>query len=218
VTLHVLVVTDHPLAGAALASCLSEDRHVISGFADGRRPCAVHVRDAAPEVVLVDEMEATALALARIRELRTAAPEAKIVLLTSNMDPVALRDAAAAGTDAAIRKSLAPESLSTLLRDVVAGNVFHAFLRPPAPALERAKPAGLTRRELQILRLVAAGRSNGQVGAQLWVTEQTVKFHLSNVYRKLGVANRTQASRHAHLHGLLDPETGPVPARESEAA
>jgi DNA-binding CsgD family transcriptional regulator len=62
---------------------------------------------------------------------------------------------------------------------------------------------GLTRRELEILRLVAEGHSNAQVARMLWVTEQTVKFHLSNIYRKLDVANRTEASRWAQRNGLL---------------
>jgi DNA-binding CsgD family transcriptional regulator len=61
----------------------------------------------------------------------------------------------------------------------------------------------LTNRELEILRLVAEGHSNAQLARMLWVTEQTVKFHLSNVYRKLNVANRTEAARWAQLHGLL---------------
>ena len=67
----------------------------------------------------------------------------------------------------------------------------------------------LTERELEILRLVAAGAPNSRIAAQLWITEQTVKFHLSNVYRKLGVANRTEASHHAYVHGLLDTRRYP---------
>jgi DNA-binding CsgD family transcriptional regulator len=64
---------------------------------------------------------------------------------------------------------------------------------------------GLTRRELEILRLVSEGHSNAELARQLWVTEQTIKFHLSNIYRKLDVANRTEASRWAQLNGLLQP-------------
>ena len=72
----------------------------------------------------------------------------------------------------------------------------------------------LTRREREILQLAAAGRSNAELARRLWVTEQTVKFHLSNVYRKLNVSNRTEASRWAQLHGLLDapPATSDVEA------
>ena len=61
----------------------------------------------------------------------------------------------------------------------------------------------MTRRELEILRFVADGMRNARIGRELWVTEQTVKFHLSNVYRKLGVSNRTEASRFAHVNGLV---------------
>ena len=71
----------------------------------------------------------------------------------------------------------------------------------------------LTRRELEILRLVAEGHSNSQLAQLLWVTEQTVKFHLSNIYRKLDVSNRTEASRWAQLNGLL-----PSPARAGAEA
>ena len=76
---------------------------------------------------------------------------------------------------------------------------------PPTHAQTESAARELTRRELEILRLVAEGHSNGQLAKMLWVTEQTVKFHLSNIYRKLEVANRTEASRWAHHNGLLTP-------------
>ena len=68
---------------------------------------------------------------------------------------------------------------------------------------------GLTQRELELLRLVASGATNNRLAGQLFVTEQTVKFHLSNIYRKLGVANRTQASRFAYSHGLVPTAVAP---------
>ena len=71
-----------------------------------------------------------------------------------------------------------------------------------------ADDAGLTPREREILRLVAEGGTNVEVARKLWVTEQTVKFHLSNVYRKLNVSNRTEAGRWAHAHGLLGERRG----------
>ena len=67
-----------------------------------------------------------------------------------------------------------------------------------------AKDAGLSERELEILKALARGLSNKQIAKEGWVTEQTVKFHLSNIYRKLGVANRTEATRFAYQHGLVD--------------
>ena len=93
-----------------------------------------------------------------------------------------------------------PTTLGLLVREIWAGSVHHAF--PARQASAGYADAGhdkLTPRELEILRLVASGASNGLIARQLWVTEQTVKFHLSNVYRKLGVANRTEASHYAHI-------------------
>ena len=68
---------------------------------------------------------------------------------------------------------------------------------------EAEKEARLTRRESEILGLVADGKPNGEIAGDLGITEQTVKYHVSNIYRKLGVANRTEASRWAQLRGLL---------------
>jgi DNA-binding CsgD family transcriptional regulator len=82
---------------------------------------------------------------------------------------------------------------------------------PPEPGRvtrrRRRGPGGLTRRELEVLRLVSRGATNRSVAATLWVTDQTVKFHLSNVYRKLGVRNRFEAARWAWENGLLDEES-----------
>ena len=207
--MRVLIVA-HRLSAAAIRRQLraAAVHELIAGYADGRRSCTEIVARARPDVVVVDEMAAPLSALARVREIRATAPNAKVVLLAERMAPGWLAEASAAGVDAAVAKRLRGASLGMLVREVAAGNVFHAF----APSA--AKPASghpdLTDRELEILRLVAAGASNSAIGAQLWVTEQTVKFHLSNVYRKLNVANRTQASHYAYVNGLLTipPPTG----------
>ena len=131
------------------------------------------------------------------------------------MQPGLLAEAARAGADGAIAKTARLERVCALIREVAAGTVFHAFTAAPAP-LRRGNAASgdapaLTQRELEVLRLVAAGAPNSRIAAQLWITEQTVKFHLSKVYRKLGVSNRTAASHHAYVHGLLEttpPVTG----------
>ena len=112
-----------------------------------------------------------------------------------------LADVFEAGADAVLSKSMHPVSLGTTLREVVRGNVVHRYESPRRAAAEACP---LTRRELEILLLAAEGHTNGQIARSLWVTEQTVKFHLSNTYRKLGVANRTEASRYAHLHELVE--------------
>ena len=156
----------------------------------------------APELIVFDDLRAPHLLTYRIREARSAAPQAKIVVLTVALDAARMAALANAGADAAIARELDAARLATLLREVEAGTVYHVLTRPgEAPAALRDD--ALTTRELETLRLVAAGLANGSVARRMRVTERTVAFHLSNVYRKLGVANRTEASHYAHIHGLL---------------
>jgi DNA-binding NarL/FixJ family response regulator len=173
------------------------------------------VAEANPDLVLVDDMSERQATLSRIREVRAAVPAAKIVLLTVRMDGDWLAETASAGVHAAISKSAPPSSVGLLVRAVATGNVYHAFDREPTTHRAPATLPDLTAREFEILRWVAAGASNSAIARELFVTEQTVKFHLSNVYRKLGVANRTEASHYAHVHGLLDVRTVAAPVQLS---
>jgi DNA-binding NarL/FixJ family response regulator len=162
--------------------------------------------------VLIHDLSAPGGTLERIAEARLAVPGARVLLLSHSMDAEWLNEAREAGIHAAIARDVAATSLATLVREIGSGTVFHAFAPPPASNGVAEMTDQLTARELQILRLVTSGASNSRIAAELWVTEQTVKFHLSNTYRKLGVANRTQAAHYAHLHGLLASTRGPDPA------
>jgi DNA-binding NarL/FixJ family response regulator len=191
----------------------------LIGKVDGRVPVGRAVGDSRPDVILVDEMQTPEHALERIRECRDLAPSASIVLLTMKMEDAWVSQALAAGVDACLSKSAHLPSLGTLIREIVNRNIISAL--PPAAAGIPALPGNeeLTAREQEILGLVADGLTNARIGRQLWVTEQTVKFHLSNIYRKLGVSNRTEASRYAHVHGLLGrPTPRLVPAPEAVPA
>jgi DNA-binding NarL/FixJ family response regulator len=106
------------------------------------------------------------------------------------------------GADGYIVKTIDPRDLAAALRQTAEGLVYHA-LAVPQPGDAAAKAAGLTDRELTILKSVAKGLSNGLIARELSVTEQTVKFHLTNVYRKLGVPNRLSAARYAYETGLV---------------
>ena len=101
-------------------------------------------------------------------------------------------------------KSVNPIDLPSAIRQAVEGTVFHAIGMPEIDEQSLGKAAGLTERELSILKAVARGLSNAAIGKELWVTEQTVKFHLTNIYRKLNLANRTEAARYAYQHGLVE--------------
>jgi DNA-binding NarL/FixJ family response regulator len=201
---RLMIVADHSFVVQAIRLALRQTAGFqVVGFFDGRgsvRDALIQLR---PDVVLVDDMQEADNALARLREVTEEAPQAKSMLLTLQMDSDWLEQAFDAGAQAVVSKTVHPVSLGTLLREISHGNVVHRFERRPAAVVEDDCP--LTARELEILKLVSEGHTNGRIARELWVTEQTVKFHLSNTYRKLGVANRTEASRYAHLHNLTAP-------------
>jgi DNA-binding NarL/FixJ family response regulator len=149
------------------------------------------------------EMDATAL----IREARRRAPDMRAIVLSVADDPALVDASFVAGADAFVLKTADPEDLTLAIRQSFVHSIYLADNRALPPrennVVEIASAPRLTRRELEILQLVAEGHSNAELARMLWVTEQTVKFHLSNVYRKLNVSNRTEASRWAQLHGIL---------------
>jgi DNA-binding NarL/FixJ family response regulator len=156
----------------------------------------------------VDETERSDEVVTLISQIKKAHVDAAVIVLTSSMKPEWLDTIFAAGAIGAISKSTHPEAIATLVGETINGHVIqiHRSLEssqsPTLSAVSRAD-GQLTARELEVLRLLAAGSTNDEIARKLWVTEQTVKFHLSNVYRKLGVANRTEASRYAHVNGLV---------------
>ena len=201
---RLMIVADHSFVVQAIRLALRQTAGFqVVGFFDGRGSVRNALQELRPDVVLVDDMQEAENALARLREIAEEAPQAKSMLLTLQMESDWLEQAFEAGAHAVVSKTVHPVSLGTLLREISHGNVVHRFEKRPAAVVEDDCP--LTDRELEILRLVAEGHTNGRIARELWVTEQTVKFHLSNTYRKLGVANRTEASRYAHLHNLTAP-------------
>src|SRR5918998_1069855 len=208
---RLVIIADHSLVAHSIRLALKQTAGFqVVGVIDGRSNATAALLDMRPDVVLVDDMHDPRaveardpdLALARLREASEHVPSAQRLLLTLRMSDDWMGDVFEAGAHAVLSKSMHPVSLGTMLREVVRGNVVHRFERR-APSVNTDCP--LTLREREILSLVAGGATNGDIARALWVTEQTVKFHLSNTYRKLGVANRTEASRYAHLHNLTAP-------------
>jgi DNA-binding NarL/FixJ family response regulator len=200
---RLLIVADRSMVQHTIRLALRQTAGFeVIGFVDGRTPVRDAIVEHHPDVVLVDDPEDSDDALERLREAHDHAPAAQLLLLTMRMGEDWLADVFDAGAHAVLSRSMHPVSLGTMLREVVRGNVVHRY---ESPRRASAEPCPLTRRELEILLLAAEGHTNGQIARSLWVTEQTVKFHLSNTYRKLGVANRTEASRYAHMHALVEP-------------
>jgi DNA-binding NarL/FixJ family response regulator len=202
---RLLIVADHSLVIHGIRLALRQTAGFqVAGFVDGRVAIAGALERVTPDIVLMDDMQEPEHALARLREVAALAPEAQTVLITQRMDDEWIQEAFEAGAHAVISKTVHPVALGTLLREISQGNVVHRY-QPRAAAVQEEEECPLTQRELEILCLVAEGQTNGRIARQLWVTEQTVKFHLSNTYRKLGVANRTEASRYAYVHDLVSP-------------
>lgn len=201
---RLLIIADHSLVIHSIRLALRQTAGFqVAGFVDGRTSIADALERVAPDIVLMDDMQEAEHALARLREVAEVTPTAQTVLLTARMEDDWIGQAFAAGAQAVISKSVHPVALGTLLRETAHGNVVHRY--QPVAVETQEEECPLTQRELEILGLVAQGYTNGRIARQLWVTEQTVKFHLSNTYRKLGVANRTEASRYAYVHDLVSP-------------
>jgi DNA-binding NarL/FixJ family response regulator len=152
--------------------------------------------------------------VACLRRARERVPSMKAVVLSMHEDHQHVDAALEAGASAYVVKKAHPEDLAAAIRQAFDHSIYLPGSRSvtaPVAVPTADETPGLTRREVEILQLVAEGYSNAQLGKMLWVTEQTVKFHLSNIYRKLDVSNRTEASRWAQRQGLL-------PAAPSAAA
>jgi DNA-binding NarL/FixJ family response regulator len=144
--------------------------------------------------------------IALVRRAREKAPELKPIVISMHHDAAHIDAALEAGAVAYVVKTAQADDIASAIRQAFTHSIYLAGMRT-ASVVESTPVASsapdLTRREVEILQLVAEGHSNAHLARRLWVTEQTVKFHLSNIYRKLDVSNRTEASRWAQLNGLL---------------
>jgi DNA-binding NarL/FixJ family response regulator len=206
---RLIVVADNSLILGAIAIGLRESGEFkLVGHVDARTASCRSLANLEPDVVLVDDMDRFEPILGLISEMKSQIPRVTVIVLTMAMDVEWLEAIFGAGASAAISKATHPGALATLIRETISRHVVYCSSRlgqvsAGPSAGPRGEQSELTTRELEVLRLVAAGSTNGEIARHLWVTEQTVKFHLSNVYRKLEVGNRTEASHYAHVNGLL---------------
>jgi DNA-binding NarL/FixJ family response regulator len=211
-----ILLDRHPLWLDAMETLVNGLGIVVVGRATTGDDAVDQIEDLRPDLLiagidLVDSEE-----LACITRAMQAHPSLRSVVVADSDDPEAVGRAFGAGASAYCVKTAEQDDLASAIRQMFGRSIYLAGegFAPPAPVDPRAESAAreLTRRELEILRLVAEGYSNSQLAKMLWVTEQTVKFHLSNIYRKLDVANRTEASRWAQLNGLLPAQREPTAA------
>ena len=210
-----VVLDDQPLGLEAMGNLLNRLGMEVVGSATAGTDALEVIEETRPDVFVLDVgvggTGTSDEALACIRSARAAHRDLKVVALGSEANAQDVEAAFEAGAVVFCVKSARPDDLASAIRQAFDRSIYVALANrataAAAPAPNSDAGADLTRRELEILQLVAEGFSNSQLAKMLWVTEQTVKFHLSNIYRKLDVANRTEASRWAQLNGLLSAES-----------
>jgi DNA-binding NarL/FixJ family response regulator len=203
--IRVVLVDDHRLMVEAVRMALEADGdfEVVGTTTD-----AVHapnvVAEASPDVVVLDVLMPGLDGLTCLTRIKGRSPEVKVVMLSASDDDSIAEQALRGGADAFVLKQIDPRDLAGVLRQAVSGQVTRTTIGRAAATEAPAVDAGLSRRELDVLRALSNGLSNQQIAAKLFLAEQTVKFHLSSVYRKLGARNRTEAVRIAVRQGIVE--------------
>jgi DNA-binding NarL/FixJ family response regulator len=203
--IRVLVVDDHGLMVEAVRLALDREKDIeIVGDARTGGEVLPEVARRQPDIVLLDIRLPDIDGLTVLERLRARRPDVKVVMLSAIGEPAIARRALELGAVAYFDKHVDPGTLASSLRQIMAGS-------PPASSGSSSDRSALplrefvlTPRERQVLAHVAKGRSNSEVAGELWLSEQTVKYHLTNIYRKLGVKGRTGAVRYAFEHGLIN--------------
>jgi DNA-binding NarL/FixJ family response regulator len=201
---RVVLLDEHPIWLEALETVLSSNGIDVIGKATSAEAALELVESEKPDALVASiELPGSEMdGFECLRRARERSPELRIVAFSTYNDPFHLSTAATAGANAYLSKTAdGCEVAETILACLANGSERSAC----SHELEGSSPApALTGRELEIIHLVARGYTNAQIAERLWVSKWTVKFHLVNAYRKLGVSNRTQAARYLFDHGLSD--------------
>ena len=203
-----VLLDPHPLWLDAVEQVLERIGTDVVGKATAPEQALSLVEAKQPDL-LVSEIEMPIGQLDGLTTLSRAkeqVPNLRLVVLSMYADQAHINAALEVGANAYVIKTAHPDDLASAIRQAFDHSIYLAGARVggmPSRAESVEEKVGLTKRELEILRLVSQGHSNVELAGMLWVTEQTVKFHLSNIYRKLDVSNRTEASHWAQVHGLL---------------
>jgi DNA-binding NarL/FixJ family response regulator len=216
-----VLLDPHPLWLDAIERLLQRIGFSVLGRTTAASGAFTLLDEHRPDVLVISlDVHASASdGIGLLREAVERYPHVKVIAVSPDDDRELVDAALGAGAVAYIVKTAQADDVAAAIRQSFEHSVYFANGRAAAPVAAAPRrtetvdeSAGLTRRERAILRLVAEGHSNAHLAKMLWVTEQTVKFHLSNIYRKLDVANRTEASRWAQVQGLLGAPAEPARA------
>lgn len=201
-SLRILIVDDHPVVRAGLSMLVTSQGFVVCGEATNGEQAVARFDELLPDVTLMDLQMPLLDGVGAIAKIRARHPAACILVLTTYETDDDIERALRAGARGYLLKDTSVEDLAHAIREG------HAGRRRMAPSVaaklaERVTSVALTPRELTVLRLVAEGKTNKEIGEALSITEGTVKVHLMHVFEKLHVANRTEAIAEATRRGLV---------------
>ena len=198
--IRLAIADEQPLFvdGAAMAFEAEEDFEVAILALTGGELVSRIAGDPLLDAVIIDPWMRCGDGLESVALLHAEYPNLSIIALSGLADPGHVNQAMESGVVSYVSKGTLARDLPAIVRHVVSGGVI-------LPAMGGAVQlsAELTARELEVLKMASEGLSNGEMASALYITEQTVKFHLGNIYRKLGVANRTEAAFQGMRRGLI---------------
>ncbi len=201
--IRILIADDHHVVRSGLAASLGlEDDLEIVGEAENGAQAITIFRETNPDVVLMDLRMAGGSGIETTAALRTEAPDARVIIYTTFDGDEDVYRAVQAGARGYLLKSAPRTELLAAVRSVAAGE---RYLPPELAKRLAARVSGpdVSEREIEVLRLISAGKSNKEIGALLHIAEDTVKRHVSNILMKLGVSDRAQAATEAIRRGFL---------------
>jgi DNA-binding NarL/FixJ family response regulator len=192
--IRVLVADDHPVVRQGLCTMLEleDDIEVVARAADGAE-AVMMARTEHPDITLLDVQMPVLDGIEALRRIRADDPEARVIVLTTYRNEDYIFPSLRAGARGYLLKDSSREELARAIRAVAAGE---SLLDPEMVDTAR-DDAGLTARELEVLSLMADGHNNAQIAATLFVSENTIKTHVSKIFDKLGCRDRAAAVLHA---------------------
>ena len=216
--IRILIADDHAVVRSGLRSILEseDDIEVVGEAADGHQALEV-AQELLPDVILMDINMGDWDGVTATRRVRNSVPSSRVIVLTNYDEDNLVFSSIRAGASGYLLKEVSGHQLTNAIRTVadgfsliypsVARRVLDEFGRlrsGPAPADDDQGSRDLTPREREVLKLIASGRANKEIGTELGISERTVKTHISNIFSKLQLTDRTQAALYVHNRGLLE--------------
>ena len=205
-TARILIVDDHPMIRSAVAMLLDGSDFTVAATAGSAEAASDAIAEHDPDIVILDLAMPGGSGMDVLRRLRGDGDKRPVIILTAAIDDFRLREAMRLEVNGIVMKDNDPAFLLDCLQSVRRGRQWlDPDLRERAAGLAARGPdAALSRRERQVVALVALGRRNREIAGELGITEGTVKVYLNAIFDKLGVASRTELAIRAGEEGLAD--------------